>query len=99
MEFEMKASIFTINRFFSIAVSGQAYLNLFYLLTAFPLGILYFVFLVIGIILGISLSIIWVGIPLLLLVGAGWWGLLVFERFLAVHLLNIGSKGGALLHY
>jgi hypothetical protein len=75
-------------RFFKVVASKQAYLNLIYLLAAFPLGIFYFVFLISGLSTGISLVIIWVGIPILLLVGIAWWGLAVFERFMAVHLLN-----------
>jgi two-component system phosphate regulon sensor histidine kinase PhoR len=38
--------------------------------------------------LGFSLSIIWVGIPILLLAGAGWWALASFERFMVVHWLH-----------
>lgn len=78
----------TALRFFKVIVSGQAYLNLFYLLVAFPLGVLYFAFLVSGLSAGISLSIIWVGIPILLLVGVGWWVLASFERFMAIHWLK-----------
>jgi hypothetical protein len=80
----------TTNRFlfFRVMVSRQAYLNLLYLLATFPLGIFYFTFLVSGLSLGISLSIIWVGIPLLLLVGAGWWILARFERYMAIHFLK-----------
>jgi len=77
-----------IYRFFKVVVSGQAYINLIYLLAAFPLGVFYFVFLVSGLSLGISLSIIWVGIPLLLVVGSGWWALARFERFMAAHCLG-----------
>jgi hypothetical protein len=84
----MNDSNLTVGRFFRIVGSGQAYLNLIYLLAAFPLGIFYFTFLVSGLSLGISLSIIWVGIPLLLLMGAGWWGLASFERYLAIHILK-----------
>jgi hypothetical protein len=75
-------------RFFKVMGSGQAYLNLIYLLAAFPLGIFYFVFLVSGLSVGISLLIIWVGIPILLMVCVGWWTLASFERFMAVHLLK-----------
>jgi hypothetical protein len=78
----------TAIRFFKVMGSGQTYLNLLYLLAAFPLGIFYFTFLASGLSTGISLSIIWVGIPILLLVGAGWWALASFERFLAIHLLK-----------
>jgi hypothetical protein len=78
----------TAVRFFRVIGSGQSYLNLIYLLVAFPLGVIYFIFLASGLSLGISLLIIWVGIPILLLVGAGWWALASFERFMAVHILN-----------
>src|SRR5689334_15764294 len=37
-----------------------------YLLLSLPLGILYFVALVTGIALGVSLTIVWIGIPILL---------------------------------
>ena len=77
-----------VPRFFKVVVSGQSYLNLVYLLAAFPLGLFYFVFLVTGLSLGISTAIIWVGIPLLVIVGVGWWGLANFERTIAIHLLK-----------
>lgn len=80
----------TTNRFllFGVMGSGQAYLNLLYVLAAFPLGLFYFVYLVSGLSIGISLSIIWVGVPFLLLVGAGWWIMARFERFMAIQLLK-----------
>ncbi|MDH5607342.1 MAG: sensor domain-containing protein [Anaerolineae bacterium] len=84
----MNTSNFTIDRFFSVVGSGQAYLNLLYVLFAFPLGIFYFVFLVTGISAGVPLLIIWVGIPVLLLVGGGWWLLAAFEREMAIHWLK-----------
>ncbi|MCK5645321.1 MAG: sensor domain-containing protein, partial [Anaerolineales bacterium] len=71
-------------RFFKVVLSKQAYLNLLYLLAAFPLGIFYFVFLISGLSTGISLVIIWVGIPILLLVGIAWWGLANLERIMAI---------------
>ncbi|MBN2556475.1 MAG: sensor domain-containing protein [Anaerolineales bacterium] len=78
----------TILRFFKVMINGQAYLNLLYLLAAFPLDVFYFVFVVTGLSAGIALSIIWVGIPLLLLIGGGWWALAGIERLMAVHWLN-----------
>ena len=78
----------TGDRFFKVMVSGQAYLNLLYLGAAFPLGVFYFVYLVTGLSLGISLSIIWIGIPILLVVGVGWWVLANFERLMAVYMLK-----------
>jgi hypothetical protein len=86
----MNTTYQTKNRpvFFGVMRSGQAYINLLYLLAAFPLGLFYFVYLVSGLSLGLSLSIIWVGLPLLVLVWAGWWIMAKFERYLAIHLLN-----------
>jgi hypothetical protein len=75
-------------RFFRVVIRKQSYINLIYLFASFPLGILYFVFLVSGLSIGISLTIIWVGIPILLLVVITWIGLALFERFLAVQLLK-----------
>lgn len=84
----MNESNLTVGWFFKVVGSGQAYLNLLYIMAAFPLGIFYFTFLVAGLSLGISLSIIWVGIPVLLLVGGGWWALASFERYMVIHLLK-----------
>jgi hypothetical protein len=78
----------TLGHLFRVMGNRQAYLNLIYLGAAFPLGVFYFVFLISGISTGISLAIIWVGLPILLLVGVGWWLMARFERFLAIHLLN-----------
>jgi hypothetical protein len=78
----------SILRFFSVMGNGQSYLNMIYLLASFPLGVFYFVFLVSGFSLGISLVIIWVGIPILVLVGAVLWALANFERSITIHLLK-----------
>lgn len=74
--------------FFKVVASGQAYANLFYLLAAFPFGMVYFVFLISGLSTGISLLIVWVGIPVLLLVGAVGWLLARFEHLLTIHWLK-----------
>ena len=71
-----------------VMVDIQAYLNGFYLLVAFPLGVFYFVFLVTGLSLGLSTLIIWVGIPILLLAWVGWCALASFERYMAIHWLK-----------
>ena len=78
----------TAFRFFRVMGNGQAYLNLFYILVAFPLGVFYFVFLVSGLSTGISLLIVWVGIPILVLVAIGWWFLANFERLMAIYWLK-----------
>jgi hypothetical protein len=77
-----------LSRFFKVIARGQSYLNLIYLLAAFPLGVFYFVFLISGLSTGISLAIIWIGIPILLLVGATWWLLGRFERSMAIYILK-----------
>jgi len=73
---------------FAVLRDKQTYLNLTYLLLAFPLGIAYFVISVTGLSLGLSLLIIWVGLFVLLALFAGWWGLANLERQLAIHLLG-----------
>jgi hypothetical protein len=84
----MDNSTQSAGRFFGVMGSGQAYLNLLYLLMTFPLGIFYFVFLVTGLALGIPLVIIWLGVPILLLVGVISWALASFERYLAINWLK-----------
>lgn len=74
--------------FFGAPLRGQTYLNMVYLLLAFPLGIFYFIYLVVGLSVGLSLTIIWIGLVILAVVFAGWYGLLAFERAMAIHLLH-----------
>ena len=69
-------------------IQGQSYLNLLYLLASFPMGVIYFVFLVSGIATGLSLLIVWLGVPVLLIVGAACWGLANFERMMAITMLR-----------
>jgi hypothetical protein len=77
-----------LTSFFGAPLRGQTYLNMLYLFLAFPLGLLYFVFLVTGLSLGLGLIIIWVGVFILLAVFAIWYGLLAFERAMAIGLLR-----------
>jgi hypothetical protein len=77
-----------VKRYFGVVAHEETYLNLIYLLLAFPLGVVYFVFLVTGFSLGIGTLIIWIGIPILLAVFAASWGLAIFERMLAETLLR-----------
>lgn len=67
----------------------QTYLNLLYLLLAFPLGVIYFVFLVTGFSLGFSLLILLIGAPILLLVLAISHVFAAFERATTRHLLSV----------
>lgn len=78
-----------VRAFFRVVWRGQSYLNLLYLVAAFPLGLLYFLLLVIGLAVGIGTAVVLVGIPLVLLtVYLGRW-LGGFERELTVWWLNV----------
>jgi hypothetical protein len=74
--------------FFGVVIDPQSYVNMAYLLLAFPLGTAYFVFLVTGLSVGFGLAITIVGIPILLLVLGGSWVLCAVERGLATVLLK-----------
>jgi len=52
-----------VKQFFGVVAREGTYLNIIYLLLAFPLGTAYFVFLVTGLSLGLGLSITLLGIP------------------------------------
>lgn len=84
----MKAFLHLLAKFFGVVGRGQTYFNLLYLFLAFPLGIAYFVFLVTGFSLGLGLLIVWVGLLILAGVIAAWYGLIVFERGMAISLLR-----------
>jgi len=71
----------------------QTYRNLLYLLLAFPLGILYFVVLTTGLVLGIGLLVTLLGIPLLIAVVIGSRRLATVERVLANELLGLSIEG------
>ena len=79
----------TVKQFFGVVARRETYLNITYLLLSFPLGTAYFVFLVTGLLLGLSLSIVWIGIPILLFMLAAWWVLVAFERQIAIWLLHV----------
>jgi Putative sensor len=72
-----------------VLFESQTYRNLAYLLLSFVLGIAYLVFLVTGLSVGVGLTAVWVGIPILLLVTAAWWKLAAFERMMAGRLLGV----------
>jgi two-component system, OmpR family, phosphate regulon sensor histidine kinase PhoR len=75
--------------FFGVAWRRQTYLNLFYLLAAFPLGLTYFVFLVTMIALSFGLAFVLVGIPLAVVTALCWWWLGAFERQLTMWWLDV----------
>ncbi len=74
--------------FLKAPLTLRSYANLAYLLLAFPLGLAYFLFLVVGLSVGFGLAIVWVGVPILFLVLLGSYGLAALERQLAIGLLG-----------
>ncbi len=66
-----------------------------YLLTAFPLGLLYLVGSLVGLSLGAGLAVILVGLVVLAAVGMAWSVCLDLERELAVRLLGVRFHDGA----
>jgi hypothetical protein len=77
-----------LGRFFLAPFRLRTYTNLLYLLLAFPLGLAYFIFLIVGLSLGFGLTLIWIGIPLLALVFAGSRAFAACERQAAILLLG-----------
>ena len=71
------------------ALRWQSALNLMYLVSAFPLGLCYIIYLVVMPSVGIGLSPAGIGIPLLMLTVVGWWCLAVFERYLTMWWLDV----------
>jgi two-component system phosphate regulon sensor histidine kinase PhoR len=67
----------------------QTYTNIVYLLLSFPLGLLYFVFLAVGLTLGIGTLVIWLGVPILLSVQWLWWHAAIIERNMAINWLKV----------
>jgi len=78
-----------LNKYFRVVVQPQTYLNLVYLLLSFPLGLLYFIFLITGVSVGLPLVFLLVGVIILAAVFAVSWQMAAFERGLAVSLLHI----------
>lgn len=84
----MRSSKSIFSDIFGVALRGQTYLNAIYLLMSFPLGLIYFVFLITGISVGVPLVILWIGLAVLLGVFAVWVALIAFERKMAILLLD-----------
>jgi two-component system, OmpR family, phosphate regulon sensor histidine kinase PhoR len=68
---------------------GQSYLNILYLLSAFPLGLIYFILLLTLLSTGFSTVVALIGIPLLLGTLYVWLGLGEFERQLTAWWLGV----------
>jgi len=75
---------------FRVLWEKQTYVNLFYLLVSFPLGIFYIVFLLFGLVSIVSNTTTAIfGILVLLLAIFVWWHLARFERHLAMRWLHV----------
>jgi hypothetical protein len=85
----MNANKSLIEQFFGVIAHSQTWLNYLYLFLAFPLGLFYFIYLTVGLSVGIGTLIIWVGFLILGVVIAGWWLMAGLERSLAVSLLKV----------
>ncbi|MFT5299797.1 MAG: hypothetical protein ACI87E_003491 [Mariniblastus sp.] len=77
------------NGLFGVVSDPQSYRNIAYLLLSFPLGLMFFVFTVVGLSVGFSTLIIWVGALILVLTFLGIKAATGIERRLAVHMLGI----------
>ena len=71
-----------------LLIDPSTYRRMLYLILAFPLALTYFVLIVTGFSVGVSLSVIGVGFAILALTMLGWLLLARFERELAIHLLG-----------
>jgi signal transduction histidine kinase len=78
-----------LSRFAGVVLRGQTWLNVGYVLLAFPTGLAYFVVLVVGISVGVALAILVIGIGILLVTLAAWRGMAAMERGLARGLLGV----------
>ncbi len=83
--------------FFGVVARPRTWLGFVYHWLAFPLGLAYFVFLVVALSVGISLTIVMIGIPLLVLTVLLWRLLARFERLQARGLLGARVPSGPAL--
>lgn len=83
-----------LRSFLAAPVRTQTYLNLAYLVLAFPLGLAYFVFVTVSISLGVGLSFVLVGIPLLAAAVALSLVAAALERRLTAWMLDVDIPAG-----
>ena len=83
-----------LRSFVAAPVRPQTYLNLAYLVLAFPLGLVYFVSVTVGLALGVGFSFVLVGIPLLAAVVAVSLVVAAFERRLTSSMLGVDVPSG-----
>ena len=84
-----------LRSFLAAPVRTQTYLNLAYLVLAFPLGLIYFVCVAVSLTFGIATSIVLVGLPLLAAVVAAALVVAGFERRLTGWLLDVDVPRGS----
>ena len=73
--------------FFGVLTDPQSYLNVVYLLFSFPLGLFYFIFLITGLAVGLSLAVLLIGLVILFLTLWAGRGLAAWERQWSIWLL------------
>jgi signal transduction histidine kinase len=78
-----------LRRLATVPFAAATWKHVLYLLLALPLGIAYFVVLVVGVATGLGLAIVWVGLPILLLTLIAWRTAAGLERVLARRLLGV----------
>jgi signal transduction histidine kinase len=76
-------------RFAGVVARPQTWLNLLYLLLAFPFGLVYFIVLVVGVSVGAALAVVIVGLGILIATLAAWRGMAAVERGVARVLLGV----------
>ena len=74
---------------FGIVRRRRTYSRMFYLFASFPLGLLYFITVVVGLSVGAGLAVIGVGLLLLLATGALWRAFAAFERQLVMWWIGV----------
>jgi hypothetical protein len=82
-----------VRAFLDVPFRPQTYLNLCYLLLAFPLGLAYVVFVSVGVGLGVGLAVLVVGVPLLAVTVVAALAAGTLERALARFLLDVDVRG------
>ena len=78
----------TVDRIFGTVIDPQTWRNLLYLLLSFPLGLIYFITVVVLLSLGVGMIVILAGIPILILAFALIRGFVAGERMLLRNLLG-----------
>lgn len=77
-----------IGRFLHVLIEPRSYLNALYMLFAFPIGLTYFLILVLGAVSGALLAIVLIGVLVLLATLGAAWLFAIFERELVNLLLG-----------